>query len=531
MFSILHISLALALAGAPPAPTAPTGTKPPPSAEEPQPPSGKAPAPSEPYLLKPEVLVARGDQLLDEASKLSVDHALEAYQFALQADKDHAGAHAGIARVLALRVSRRWEEDDATADRAVETARKAVALAPEDPRTHAALSFALQVAEQRAASLEEADRAWALRKPGDPAWITETYASALTARGDPASALETLDQERLSTPERYQVHFLTGNAQIEKGDLWEAVQSFRRTLLLQPDFAPAMLQIAYTYDRLELGDRAGSFYGDVLDRFPEERGRVMVRTAASLIARRRYDDALEALTRVEMKTSRGLGQGTVLYLRAVCSEKTGRSSEARDLYRRVIAEFPRATYGTASGENLAVVSSEALAGMELKEGRNEEAVALMNRAMEMEKPTLTLFLRLSELYASYRLDAEATGVLERAAREDFGPRQIGRKTSVYTAWARLAKKTNAAAGSSLSAIVEALERDAETLRARGDLGDFVEAARACSLAGDSAAALRWLSLAIERGYRHLDWMASDPEMAPLSGAAGFADLRRRAQGS
>jgi tetratricopeptide (TPR) repeat protein len=474
--------------------------------------------------------VARGDQLLDEASKLSVDRALEAYQFALQADKDHAAAHAGIARVLALRVSRRWEEDDATADRAVETARRATALAPEDSRTHAALSFALQVAEQRPASLEEADRAWALHKPGDPPWITETYASALTARGDSAAALEVLDQERLSSPERYQVHFLRGNALIEKGDLWEAVQSFRRTLLLQPDFSPAMLQIAYAYDRLEKGDSAGAYYADVIDRFPEERGRVMVRTAASLIARQRYGDALEALSKVEMKTSRGFGQGTVLYLRALCSEKSGRASEARDLYRRVIAEYPRATYGTASGENLAVVSSEALAGMELREGRNEEAVALMNRAMEMEKPTITLFLRLSELYASYRLDAEAAAVLERAAKEDFGPRQAGRKTSLYTAWARVVKKAGNAPGAS-PAILQALERDADGLRTRGDLGDFVEAARACLLAGDSAAALRWLSLAIERGYRHLDWIASDPEMAPLMDAAGFAALRRRAEGS
>jgi len=479
-----------------------------------------------PYL-PADVLVARGEIFLDQADRSSVTRANQVFRYALQADPASGAAYAGLARVAAMTVSRRWEEDDALVEHALEMGQKATELSPGDPRSHAALAAASLLAEEGSAALEAADRAWSLRAAGTPPWVEEIYAQALLARGDPGGALGVLEGVRSRRPERVQAHYLTGNALLDRGDLFEALDAYRRATLLDPDFVPALLQTAYTYDRLGNRSAAGPIYEDVSRRFPEVKSLVFTRMAASMIARRDFAEALSGLEQTHFKTRRGLGEGTVVYLKGACHEGLGRFDEARGQYRRVIEEYPMASLGTSASESLAAASYEALARIEMQSGRPEEAVRLMEQAVSAVRPTPSVFLRLAAVYSEYSLHDEAYRLLERAAAADFGPRPIGAKSLIYAGWARASRRLTENPGAS-GVVLQALERDADQIRARGDVYDYLQAARACAVAGSPTRALEWVRHAVNRGYHHLDWVASDAELAPVTLEPGFEALRKSA---
>jgi len=478
-------------------------------------------------LLASAELVLRGERLLDEPDRASVASAEAVFKSALEADPGDGAAFAGLARAIAIRYSRRWEEDDALPDRALDLARKSVVASPDDPRAHGALALAALVAEDADLAFDEADRAWALRSATTPAWVAEAWAQTMSVRGDHKAAIQALEEIRASQPARYQTWQLLGIARLELGELNEAERCFRRSRLLAPRFPLSLIQLARVYDRMGRRDYAVQIFTDVTRDFPEERGRILVRMSASLIGRGKYAEAMSGLDQAKFRTKRGLGEGTVVYMKALCLEKLGRVEEAVPLYNRVIQEFPAASYGSISGDNLAASSYEAVARIEMKRGRQDEAVRLMEEAMTKQKPTLSLYTSLATTYGDYGLHAEAVKVLKRAAATDFGPRKAGLKSSVYVAWARQARAADRDATGPVPELLEALERDATAIRARGQIGDFLEAARACVLAGDSARAIGWLRAAVDDGYRKLDWIESDKDLAPLVRERGFEELSRK----
>lgn len=477
-------------------------------------------------LLPASELVLRGERLLDEPDRGSVNAAAAIFKAALEVDPGNGPALAGSARVAAVRYSRRWEEDDALVDRALDLARQATLSSPDDARAHAALAAVSLVAEDGATAYDEADRAWSLRTAQTPAWVREAYAHSLIVRGDHKGALVVLEELRAAEPARYQTWYLQGIAHLEMANLAEALLAFRRSNILSPDYPPALLQMARVYDRMERRDYAAQIYAQVKSRFPEETGRVFVRMAASLISRGKYLEALDGIDQARFKTKRGLGEGTVVYLKALCFDRLGRTEEAAALYRKVTQDYPDASYGSLAAESLASTSYEALARINLEGGRQEEAVRLMGEAMSKQRPTLSLFTGLADVYSDYRLHAEAIEVLKRASAIDFGPRRAGLKASLYVAWAREAKALGDAAPGPPADLLDALDRDAASIGARGDIADFLEAARACVLAGDTARALSWMKLATDHGYRQLDWVSGDADLAPLARERGFEELRR-----
>lgn len=478
-------------------------------------------------FISTEALIARGNALLDQAGRGAVNLASEMFGRALEIDPNSADAAIGNARIAVLRYTRRWVEDDDLVDLAARQARLAVEARPDDAGARAALAAAMLIAEDAAGAIDEAERAWSLRREDTPPWVTEIYAQVLIARGDPEEALRILDEARPAHPERFQNYHLTGNAHLEAGRLDEANASFRRALLLDPNFTPALLQLAYTADRAQNMNVASQTYMDIVRRFPEEKGRVSLRLASSLVSRARYAEALSTLEPIDIKTRRGLGAGTVAYLKAVCLEKTGRKDEARTLYRTVVDDYPRASYGTLAGPGLASASFEALARMDLADGRQEEAVRLMEEALGRERTSVQIYLTLARVYTDYGLHDEAARILERGSRVDFGPRQTGTKAVLYVAWARALRSKGSSSDSARAAeVLQALEKDTAALLDRGEVVHLLEAARACALLGEPAKGVEWIRRAMERGYATIDWVKDDPEMAPLSREPGFAALRK-----
>jgi tetratricopeptide (TPR) repeat protein len=472
-------------------------------------------------------LIARGNALLDQASRGPVNLASEMFGHAFEIDPNSADAAIGSARVAVLRYTRRWVEDDDLIDLAARHARFAVEARPDDAAAHAALAAALFIAEDAAGAIEEAERSWSLRRVDTPPWVGEIRAQMLIARGDPEEALRILDEARPAHPGRFQNYYLTGSAHLEAGRLEEANASFRRALLLDPNFTPALLQLAYTLDRAQNMDVASQTYMEIVRRFPEEKARVSLRLASSLVSRRRYADALKLLEPTEIKTRRGLGAGTVAYLKAVCLEKTGRKEEARALYRTVVDDYPRASYGTMAGPDLASASFEAMARMDLEAGRQEEAVRLMEEALGRERTSVQLYLALARVYADYGLKEEAARILERGSGIDFGPRQAGTKVALYVAWARALRPKDVPPDSvRVAKVLQALDKDTAVLLDSGEVVHLLEAARACALLDEPARGVEWIRRAMERGYARIDWVKDDPEMASISREPGFAALRK-----
>ncbi len=477
-------------------------------------------------LLQADELVARGEELLDRGSRRSEEHARRLFTLAQRVRPENGAARAGLARCAAARYLHRWEEDDRLIDEALEHARAAVERAPGEARAHAALAVAHMIAGEWGPALAEADEAWRLRGEEPHPWVTQVAAQSFITRGEPEEALRIVDEALSVRPLRAQLHALRGVALTEMGEPDTGALALRRALLLEPDLVGAALSLARAYDLIGSRYEALGLYGEIVARFPEEEARVQLITASLMITERAYESALARLEEIRIGTRRGLGEGTRLYMKATCLEKLGRPEEARALYRKVIDEYPFASYGAFSHESLAASSFEALSRIALQEGHVEGAVRLLEEALTTARPSLRLFLQLSSLYSDYGLRAEAIAVLRKAETIDFGPRQTGPMTALYVAWARALRESEPGSEAPLTEVLEALERFRPKLVATGDFPYFLEAARACAIAGDPARGLEWLRRAVALGYRRLEWIREEPEMQSLAGLPAFEDLLR-----
>ncbi len=486
------------------------------------------PAPgTEASLFTIDVLLRRAEWMLDRTSRESVLRAAELYRFALQLDSSSAEARTGTARAMTTWHLRRWSEDDSLLDRAVAEGRRAVAAAESDPRAHAALAYALMASEAWDEAREAADRAWSLRSKGTPIWVSSVYAQSLLARGDRESALRVTEEALALRADLAALHGLHAQVLLEMERYGDSITPLNRALLLEPDYAPAMIRMAYARDRMGQHEFAGSILSRVNRRFPEEKPRAYLLMAASLMGRQKYDTALQGLGEIRFKSGRGLGEGTRLYLMAVCNERLGEAGKARELYSQVTKEYPLASFGSFTGRSATVASYEALAQMALAEDDLGEAGRLLEQALQLDRPSIDLFLTLSRVYGEHKLEAEAEEVLARAASTDFGVGSSGRKVEIYVAWARLIRSgaADTPPAERFGRTLEALHRHREALLATGNTAWYVEAARACALMRAEEEGIGWLRSAIEAGYRHLDWIAADPEMASLSRHPSFKTLR------
>ena len=482
---------------------------------------------ADPALSMPD-LISRAEELLGQGGRLQIERARRLLTFALELDPGSGPVHIALARVEAAAYSRRWVEDDALIEKALKHGRRAVEALPEEAQAHAALAVGHLIGEEWDEGFEEAEKAWRLRKETTPIWVTQLFVQTLIARAETTRALEILDESLARWPGRPHLFALKGAALMEKADPGAATIELHRAVYLDEDFVPALLLLGRSYDLTGNRTAAGQIYKQIVDRFPEEKARVHILMAATLIARGRHEEALFGLAQVSFGTKRGLGMGTLVYLRAACHEGMGMLDDARQEYREVLRDYPLASFGSFSPERLASSAYEGLARIEISASRTDEAARIMEEAMLQPRPHLKLFLNLALIYKRYNLPEDAIEVLRRAAAIDFGPRQSGAKVAVYVAWARALAERSETDPAARAELLHALDSQQEALLATGDVAIYLEAARAAAVAGDPGAGLVWLERAAERGYRTMDWVSKDPEMREISRLPGFAALAQSA---
>lgn len=475
-----------------------------------------------------EQLLRRAAQFLERTGRRSEAGARRLFDTVLSREPANAVAMAGLARCAMTRYLRRWEEDDRLIEVSLGLARSALLADPEEPRAHAALAVASMADGNWEAAREAGERAWALRGPEPDPWVTRIYIRLLLTGRRWEEAGTAVEEALARHPLDPRLHLLKGNLLLDRSELYEAEDSFRRALLLEQDLIPAVLSLARIQMRTGKGGLSAHLYQQVAERFPEEKGRVHVIWAASLIEKGKHKQALDGLGEVNFETGRGLGEGTRLYLMARCHEELGEKEQAIELYRRVIDEYPFATYGIFSTTLLAAESVERLARIALEDSRQTDALGLLEAALSMPRPSLGIFLRLGDLYSSYGLHREAATALARTEEIPDGPRMTMERLGIYVAWARALEKTGQGSPDPRREVVDALRNRSEGILATGNAGFFLEAARACAIAGDVEESLRWLDRAVEVGHRQLDWIRRDPEMRPVAESKKFSDLMKRA---
>ena len=479
--------------------------------------------PEQAHPLSSGALCGRGNHDLEDGSRDALLRSRLLFEAAIKYYPEAACGHVGLARALTSILGRGIEGNDDLAAAAIASARRAVAIDPRSATARAALAGALLAGLEVDAAAAEATAALAL----DPASLSalQTQAVVMTATGRHRRGLELIEKALDLGPGLVVSHHIKGNLLLLAGEEHLAIVSYGNALALCPDHMPSTLALATAYEQTGDFRSSARIFERVLADHPEESSRCHLYMGYSLMKRYSWNAALGALEKVSFTTHRGLSNGTAVYFRALCYEKLGRSEEAFAAFREVIDKWPDATIGFARPERLVSSAYEGLGRLQLASHETGKAVSILEEGAGRPDAEPDLLVRLATLYRDYHMPAESARLLERAASASLGPRSADRIMTAYILWSRLVREM--ADQAMLDRLTHSLQSRTPAL---ADLDEFVyqlDAMRAFSIAGRGEEALASLRRATDAGYRQIEWIQNDPEMAALRGAPGFADLARQ----
>ena len=201
------------------------------------------------------------------------------YERSTELDSDFITAHAGLAITLYTSYLNGWNDDaEATLQRGLQLASRAVELDPSDPQGHWALAYGRLWTRDLAGALEAIERAVALGPNYAEAYATRGYMLSYASR--PAEAIESLKTSMRLDPQhpRIWLHFLA-HAHFVGGDYQEAALLLKRRIRLQPETDISRVLLASCQGHLGLDADARNAWVEVLrinpDYSVERKGRVL----------------------------------------------------------------------------------------------------------------------------------------------------------------------------------------------------------------------------------------------------------------
>ncbi|WP_119460300.1 adenylate/guanylate cyclase domain-containing protein [Rhodospirillaceae bacterium SYSU D60014] len=206
----------------------------------------------------------RGQMFLRRYSKDGLAEAKQMYRRALERDPDYSRAYAALATAHIVEWRYGWTASPAESlEKALEFAKRSIALSENSARGHAALGFVYLYTKQRAAAIVEYERALALN-PND-ADIMAEFADALTHDGRALEAVELLHKAMRLNPffPDWYLWYL-GDAYYTLGRYEEAI----RTLERMNDPAEGYRLLAASYAQLGRAEEAAAYAAKVLEMHP-----------------------------------------------------------------------------------------------------------------------------------------------------------------------------------------------------------------------------------------------------------------------
>lgn len=467
-----------------------------------------------------DVYVARGFEYLARPRPEDQAEAGRLFHKALLIDPKLAEAHVGLARVAIYLFNLGLDESEEQLRSALEQARRAVALAPDDPRAAAALALALATADRLTPALEEARRATALGPESAEAHVA--LGIVLRLRKDVDGALAACRRAAEIAPNDPRILTALGDALREAGRHSQAMEMFgQATDLDQEAIAP---QLGAAGALLKAGNLpvARNLYNLLLKEWDYGENRTRLGAAALLISLQEFEAAIEMYDTVSLPAGSPLPALLALYGKGYCLTRLGRDAEAEYFFSSLIDRVPNDYDGPVRGREFMFNAYDDLIAYFRKRGRDRKVMALLRSACDRPLVPTRLARALAEQAEAGKETGEAAAaVLEKAI---LGSDPLEDSLELAESVLKLVRLRTVAGSRRLpegSAAARALDGVLNRLRASEPGAAHYRLARALALAHRGEEALESLERARQSGYLPADQMAGEPDFARIRQTTAF----------
>jgi tetratricopeptide (TPR) repeat protein len=444
---------------------------------------------------------------------------------ALRLDPGLADAHAARSRISVYLYTLGIEETPARLETAVEEARRAVALAPDDARARAALTTALAVSDHLTPALEEGRRAVALDASSAEAWLA--LGIVLRLRHQLAESLEACRRAAAIAPDSPRVLTGLGEALRETEHYAAAREMFGQAIDL--DHEAIVPQLAAASSLLKAGNvtEARLLFGVITDRWTFGQNRTRLGVAAMLVAMQDYEAALGTYGQLDLPEGSSLPTLLALYGKGYCLLRLGRDAEAEYFLSLLTSRAPDEYDGPARGREILFRAYQDLIDYFKGRGRDRKVESLLRAACRRPLAPTPLARQLSALLAARGAREEAAMVLEKALLGSDPLEDALETSDSILDLARLRQGGTRRKGGDDAGWHSALDLAAERIASSPFGVAHYRLARSQALAQENAAALKSLQEAARNGYLPLDLMVREPDFEALRGDPAFQALLKR----
>ena len=402
---------------------------------------------------------------------------------------------------------------------ALNEARRAVALAPEDVRSAAALALALATADRLNPALEEADRAAALDPDSAEAHVARCI--VLRLRKDAGGALDACRRAAEIAPNDPRILTALGDALREADRHSEAMEMFGQAIDLDHEAIGPQLGAAGALLKAGNLPLARRLYDGLLRDWDYGENRTRLGAAALLVFLQEFEAAIQMYDHVTVPDGTSLPALLALYGKGYALGRLGRDAEAEYFWSSLIERVPNDYDGPARGREILFSAYDDLIAYFKKRGRDHKVMSLLKAACDRPLVPTRLARAWVDQMEAGKDGGKAASVLEKSI---LGSDPLEDSLELAESVLRLVRLRTDSGSRRLpeeSAAARALDSVQSRLRATDPGAAHYRLARALALAGRGEESLRCLERAREAGYLPGDQMAGEPDFARIRQTAAF----------
>lgn len=405
---------------------------------------------------------------------------------------------------------------------ALDEARRAVALAPEDARSAAALALALATADRLTPALEEADRATTIGPDSAEAHVARCI--VLRLRKELDGALAACRRAAELAPSDPRILTALGETLRETDHHSQAMAMFGQAIDLDHEAIGPQLGAAGALLKAGNLPLARRMYDLLLKDWDYGENRTRLGAAALLVHLQDFESAIQMYNSVTVPDGASLPAILALYGKGYSLGRLGRDAEAEYFWSSLVERVPNDYDGPARGREILFSAYDDLIAYFKKRGRDRKVMTLLKSACDRPLVPTRLARALAEQMEAGKDGGKAAAVLEKSI---LGSDPLEDSLEVAESVLMLVR-LRTASGSRRLPEDSAAARALESVLARAGTtspGAFhYRVARALALAGRGDASLQSLERARDAGYLPADQLAGEPDFARIRQTDAFQAL-------
>jgi tetratricopeptide (TPR) repeat protein len=466
--------------------------------------------------------VARGFDYLARPRPEDQAEAGRLFRKAAGIDPKLAAPHVGLARVAIYLFNLGEDESKDRLKSALDEARLAVSLAPDDARAAATLALALATSDRLTPALAEADRAISIRPDSPEAHVARCV--VLRLRKDLDGSLAACRRAAELAPNDPRILTALGETLREADRHPQAMEMFGQAIDLDHDAIGPQLGAAGALLKVGNLPRARRMYDLLLRDWDYGENRTRLGAAALLVQMQDYEAAIQMYNSITVPDGTSLPAILALYGKGYALGRLGRDAEAEYFWSTLIERVPADYDGPVRGREILFNAYDDLVAYFRKRGRDRKVMSLLKSACGRPFVPTRLARALAEQLEAGKDAGEAASVLETSI---LGRDPFEDSLEVAESVLRLMRLRTASGSRRLpdgSAAARALDSVIAGFPAANPGAFHYRLARALALAGRGDESLESLKRAQEAGYLPADQMAGEPDFARIRQTAAFQAL-------